>query len=171
MNLDTEYIIENFITQEEEKELLKLIDFSTLNQTQRSVIRYGHFMPCSDGTRIPIIPDILQSLQEKINKLKIMNNYPESVSLNCYPPNTTILPHIDNYTEVGPVVVVLGLSQGTDLLFRKVDNGVQDKHVGHSVYFPARSLFVLQGDKRYTWTHETAPVNQFRASIVFRPRI
>jgi len=166
----------DFLTADEDQAVRALIDqyWPRAESSARHVVRFGPFRPCGDGILVAEIPPVLRALQERLSAAHLMDGWPESVSLNLYPPRATILPHVDNYLQCGPVVGVVGLLAPNDLLFRRLTSAGGVDHSAtatvHTERLPAGALLLLQGDKRYHWTHETQPIDECRASLVFRTR-
>lgn len=165
----------DFITPEEEMMIYDLIaPLINPKIKSRQPIQYGSFHPCSDGIVNSTIPQVLQTLQHRLVETGILDKLPESVSVNIYPPKSIIIPHVDNTTSCGAVVPVIGLLADCPITFRNMRNGAIDETSSarkETHISLRRSVFIMRGDKRYNWTHQTEPIDSLRMSIVFRTQI
>lgn len=165
----------DFVTPEEEQLIYELIapTIDKKNKSRQS-IQYGSFHPCSDGiVHNNYMPPILKTLQQRLVDTGILDELPESVSVNIYPPRAFIIPHVDNITTCGPVIPVIGLMADCPVVFRSVKNGkIDETSTGKQETHTSlrRSVLIMKGDKRYKWTHQTKPIDEFRISLAFRTR-
>lgn len=165
----------DFVTSEEEQLIYELIA-PMINQKNklRQSVQYGSFHPCCDGTvHDNYVPPILQTLQQRLVDTGILDELPESISVNMYMPGAVIVPHVDNITTCGPVIPVIGLMADCPIVFRSMKNGAIDetptgKQETHTSL--RRSVFIMRGEKRYKWTHQTKPIDKLRISLAFRTR-
>jgi alkylated DNA repair dioxygenase AlkB len=173
-------IVKEFVTVDEEKQI---VDFAMqfyhpkqctrVETQQRQAVRFGTFYPYAGEEHHEIHP-VLLDVQKRLVDQDVINKLPESTSINFYPPGAFISSHIDNTTTCGPVIPILGLLADCPFVFRSTCNGLVDttsSGIQEPHTFPRRALFIMQGEKRYKWTHETWPTDKFRISIVFRTRI
>lgn len=169
-------LLYDFITPQEEQEFkTELFDkYADKCCKDRIAIRFGSLLPCNCGiVEREIIPEVVERLRNKLVSKGIID-FPDSITCNMYPPGTIINPHIDDVKMCGPLVVILSLFADTTITFRdtKMMHTLRNPSLAEKeeIYFPARTLFILGGDKRYTWTHETKATTTFRASIVFKSK-
>lgn len=153
-------IIDNFITEEEEKEILSHITPSRVSiGTQRNrIVRYGSKVPY----QAPVmgkIPFWLQDYCIRLRTLDYIPELPDSVTINEYHPTQSIDWHIDSPTS-GPVIAVLSLLSPATMGLKK---DTEMKYL-----LKPRSLLLLTGEERWDYKHCIYPVEQNRFSIVFR---
>lgn len=157
-------VFENFITEEEEKEIIEIMQkYYNTRSNLRQVVRMGSFMPYVYGTILDEVPSVFVPIQQRLIDMKLTNVLPTSISVNMYPAKTKIAAHIDDITMCGHHIMVVGLCTESTLIFKKPRTNLQE-----IVRFPRRAIMVMQGEKRYKWTHETLPIDTFRMSVVFR---
>lgn len=166
----------DFITPDEEKLIFDLVaPLINKNNKLRQSIQYGSFHPCCDGiVKDNDIPPILQTLQHRLVEIGILDKLPESMSVNMYPPRSFIVPHVDNIASCGAVVPVIGLMADCPIIFRSMQNGAIDETQSarkETHISLRRSVLIMRGEKRYKWTHQTDPIDEFRISIAFRTRL
>lgn len=155
-------VIDNFITEPEEKDLLFRIPHSkvTLGHNRNRIIRYGSKLPYMAPTQP--IPIYLQSLCYRLVHLGYLQEKPDSVSINEYHANQSIDWHIDSPSS-GPIISVLSIQSDAEM-------GLRKKGQKEVTIYPlkARSLLLLDGDERTLYEHCIYPVKVARFSIVFR---
>jgi alkylated DNA repair dioxygenase AlkB len=91
--------------------------------------------------------------------------------VNEYLPGQGISRHIDKTSLFGPTIACVSIGSDATIRFTKDKNAVD-------VLVPRRSLYIMQGDARYAWTHEM-PARLYdamrkrgtRYSITFRKMI
>ena len=163
-----------FITRDEEKELLRLIDAQPWNkelsrQTQHYGFRYVY--ATRQLTPASPIPEWLNDLNTRICARLNLSEPFNQVIINEYYPGQGISSHTDHTTLFGPVIVSISLQSGTVMEFigpTKTD-----------LYVTPRTLLAMTGDARYKYRHAipgrtTDTVNdqiiprERRVSITFR---
>jgi alkylated DNA repair dioxygenase AlkB len=156
-------IVENFLTPEEEQEILNNLDKSVekLDEADRNQVwRYGKKQPYHNRNLSKEVPVYLQTIINKILLNKILENEPLSVSINEYFPGQGMEAHTDNY-NAGPIITIVSLNSAAIIQFSR-----------HGAVFnvdvPARSILQMQDDIRWKWKHKVLPVAETRYSIVFR---
>lgn len=160
-------IIENFITEQDEKVLLEQINSCTwLNDLKRRVQHYGYKY---DYTKKSInaenflgpLPNWLEILSAKMVENKLMEK-PEQIIINEYMRGQGIGMHIDRIDSFGPVVISLSLLADCDMKFQCFDKK-------ETVVLPQRSIVILENEARYKWAHGITSVKaDRRVSITFR---
>ncbi|CAH1635386.1 unnamed protein product [Spodoptera littoralis] len=152
-------LLNDFITQEEEKEFIKLFDWNPEcnNLKNRLVKHFGYeFRYGSNDVdlnsplieKIPVECDILwKRLKEKGFNVGV----PDQLTVNKYSPGQGIPSHVDKHSPFGGTI--LSLSLGSDI--------VMDWKHHSGQYVPtlvqARSLLVMQDEARYDWQHGIQP--------------
>lgn len=158
-------LTENFITEEEEAELLLHIEplpkKTSKKETRNSVRRYGSNLPYKGFHTSDEIPEFLKVI---ISKLQVEGKTGEinHVTINEYLPGQGISWHIDS-RESGEVITVLSLLSEAKSNFRTTD-----KAELITLILPPRSLLQMKGEARKIWEHNISPVKSRRYSLVFR---
>jgi len=161
-------MIENFITPEEEVEILSHITEVKAKKipTRNSIKRYGSSAPYRGNIVSKSIPDFLESLAVKLVEQGLMEKKPDSVTINQYCVGQGITPHVDSITS-GPVITILSLLSDATMRFHL--KGAKGKTVETiASAYPARALVQMKEKIRHLWQHSVDPVKSDRYSIVFR---
>lgn len=137
--------IKDAIDVDKEETILDFINSNDYVDTpfHRKVQQYGyqyHYNTRSISDEATEIPDVLLELAEE---LKLPT--PENIIVNRYLPGEGISPHID-LNAFGDTVASLTLGSGIQIDFKK---GNDEK----CLYLLPRSLFIMQDEARYKWTH------------------
>ena len=156
-------VLENFITEEQEKEIVSNLKPSKVKagSGRNIVTRYGSKLPYKARVKSHIIPPYFLSICEQIGKV-LGYEIPDSVTVNEYMPGQSIDWHTDSLSS-GPVIVVLSLISSAEMGLR--DNTTKENT---TITLNTRSLLVLDGEHRTDWEHCIYPVQSHRFSIVFR---
>jgi hypothetical protein len=158
-------LIENFISEKEEKEILSNFDppkrVSSRSTARNSIKRYGSSVPYEQQIISDIIPKYLDKIAQKIVKKGYLDIKPNSISINEYLSGNSIAPHIDSLTS-GEIISILSLSSDATMVFNKDDSEEFE------IKLPRRSLVQMRDEIRYEWKHSVPPVSSLRYSIVFR---
>ncbi|KXJ22380.1 Alkylated DNA repair protein alkB-like 8 [Exaiptasia diaphana] len=165
-------LVENFITEEEEKKLLdkfSLDDEEDASQTEndseivqkqlkhRKVKHFGYeFLYGTNNidTSKPLpggIPEVCHGILQHMLTEGYIQEIPDQLTVNQYNPGQGIPPHIDTHSAFEDGIVSLSLGAKITMEFRHPDQ----RHV--SVLLPQRSLLVMTGESRYEWTHGITP--------------
>ncbi|XP_045763065.1 alkylated DNA repair protein alkB homolog 8 [Maniola jurtina] len=151
-------IIENFITEEEEKSYIKLFDWvDESNLKNRQVKHYGYeFRYGSNDVDLssPLsekIPEECDVLWTRLKSHGIDFRIPDQMTVNKYSPGQGIPSHVDRHSPFGDTILSLSLGSSVVMEWRH--------HSGKYVplVLPARSLLVMQGEARYDWQHGIQP--------------
>ena len=154
-------IIPDFISKEEEIEILKNIKSIPNNKGGRnSIQRYGSALPYNDHVISKEIPWYLDILCNKLINSNLTWIKPDSVTINEYLKGQSIPTHIDS-PESGLVITVLSLLSDSSIVFHRKANKF-------SIQLPVRSLMQMSGEIRDKWFHYPEPAKNKRYSIVFR---
>lgn len=161
-------IINNFITEEEEKYLLNSINNSKWDtRLSRRTQHYGYEYnykryDCSKTDKIPEWCDFI------INRIKTeFNNVPDQIIINEYIPGQGISPHTDAkiFSED-----IYSLSLGSDINMNFTN---KTDHIEYKLN--TRSLLNMRGDARHIWKHsitqrmsDNGTKRKTRISLTFR---
>jgi len=154
-------IIENFITEEEEKSIVERLDNEEwIKDLSRRVQHYGYEFDYTtrsiDPTRrlgeLPawVKAPLLNGYKSAPTERDILSDFcnaVDQVTVNEYLSGQGIRPHVDNPTSFTELIVALSLLSPVMMDFRHPDDRKK------CVLLPARSLLVLSGDSRYIWSH------------------
>jgi alkylated DNA repair dioxygenase AlkB len=155
-------IIDNFITPEEEKDILSSIRTTsvTSGKGRNMITRFGSALPYKAPIQGPIPQRYLYLLKRIVEK-KVMDEEPDSITINEYHPGQCIDWHIDSPSS-GPVIVVLSLLSEAGM-------GLKQEGDNEILYIlPPRTLVVMTDEHRTEWKHCIYPVHSKRFSMVFR---
>ena len=159
-------IIEDFITNEEENELIKFINpiiYKTTNAfyKNKETIYNNNF------------PPILEVLLDKLyNKFNIHFN---SIQINEYLQGQGIKDHIDDLSFDNNIII-LNLLSNVTFIFKEYDiidlDGMlirshKYKYI-EKINLNERSILKISDDYRYKYTHGIEHINKQRISIIFR---
>lgn len=167
-------LIEEYITEIEENELIKYINSQEWNtELSRRVQHYGYKFPeLYTMTSLIIgneIPDILLPIIQRLNS-ELNRNF-DQIIVNEYKRGQGINQHIDKVDLFGDTIVSLSLGSRITMNFN-----VDDKE--ESLELKRRSLLILQDEARYLWRHSIKCKNndndlprETRISITFRTKL
>jgi alkylated DNA repair protein alkB homolog 8 len=155
-------IVDNFVSPEEEKDLLRTLDRNSYWKTHLSR-RVAHFQYSFDyemteidrdsRDKTPDIPKLIQNVANRIENLTNNNNFHiDQVTANEYLPRQGIAPHIDTIRSFTGIIVSLCLSSGCVFTLRHVRTGIHK-----SIYHRPRSLIIMTGPARFEFQHYIAP--------------
>ena len=160
-------VIENFVTIEEEAEILAGIFKSPMRakrttKDRNSIQRFGSDAPYRSNMVSKEIPEHLNRINQRLVSDGIIPVLCDSISVNEYFEFQQISAHIDS-TSSGKIIVILGLGSPAVMQFTLKRDKI-DKT------FNQRALFKLEGEARYNWKHAILPLPRGakRYSIVFR---
>jgi len=160
-------IIYDFITQEEENEIVNNIDKTQPRKTQprktasrNSIQRFGIGASYQDNLVSKTIPNFLDKLSQKLLDQQLLQIKPNLISINEYHAGQQIPSHIDN-KESGDVITTLSLTGHAVMIFQKGKTKIK-------IELPPKCLVQMRDDARNSWYHSIAPVEKTRYSIVFR---
>jgi alkylated DNA repair dioxygenase AlkB len=144
-------LLPDFITEEEETQLLQHINDSEWNTSlKRRTQHYGfeyNYTDKSATKRAQPLPEWTEPLCERLNPY--FKQHPEQLIVNEYTPGQGIAAHIDRIDAFGPVIVSVSL--GSDIIMDFSRNGITKE-----LLLPRRSALVLERDARYKWFHGIA---------------
>jgi alkylated DNA repair dioxygenase AlkB len=141
------YILKEFITEEEEKELIDEIDsLEWSNELNRRTQQYGYkydYKSREVEGKAEEMPDKVAQIAKKITKHALMD-MPNQCIINEYEPGQGITAHTD-HKSFGPVITTLSLLSAVKFNMK----GAKNK----SFYIKPRTLVVLSGDSRFKYKH------------------
>lgn len=146
--------LSNFISKEQEAELLSTIDsFSWSNELKRRTQHYGYKYDYSkkkidDQMYLGPLPSWLKVYTERLIQDNFFLEEPDQVIINEYLPGQGIGRHIDCITCFTNTVASLSLGSTCAMDFENQKDGKK----GTMILAPL-SLLVLQGQSRYDWLH------------------
>lgn len=141
-------LVEDFLTEDEEKDLISFIDSQKwMTLLRRRVQQYGRSYDYGSKSLgpAPIIPQELKSLASKIPEFE---REPDQIIVNEYQPGQGISAHSDHYLHFGPVIASVSLGHAVPMIFRN-KSGKE-----FELLLPRRSVVILTGESRSSWTHE-----------------
>jgi alkylated DNA repair protein alkB homolog 8 len=151
-------IIENFVTEDEEEQLLRefLQEGVWDSSISRRVRHYGHWFSYVQrgidfAAETPAIPACCGPLLQRIAAAYPHLQPSNQITLNEYAPGQGIAPHVDTHSAFNDGLLSLSLGSAVAMDFRHPD-GVRRA----VVWLPRLSLVTMTGDARYAWTHGIA---------------
>ncbi|XP_077397142.1 tRNA (carboxymethyluridine(34)-5-O)-methyltransferase alkbh8 isoform X1 [Festucalex cinctus] len=158
-------LVEDFVSPEEEALLLAAIDWSSTSDDvtaqkalkHRRVKHFGFEFRYDNNNvdkdkPLPVgIPEECQPVLQRIMESGHTKFMPDQLTVNQYESGQGIPPHVDTHSAFEDTILSLSLGTKTVMEFRHPDGRVV------SVFLPARSLLVMQGESRYLWTHGITP--------------
>lgn len=153
-------VSEDFITSEEEDELIRIQDFNKSGVMKNRQVKHFGFefkydinnvdanSPLSDG--IPKECDFLwERLSEKCNKFA--DFIPDQLTVNQYLPGQGIPAHVDTHSAFIDPIMSLSLGSSIVMDFKN------DEGEHYCLNLPRRSLLIMSEESRYSWTHGITP--------------
>jgi alkylated DNA repair dioxygenase AlkB len=169
-------LIENFITIEQESNLMNLISNMALEtfifqgfEAKRKTKSYGHSYNFTNRglSKADPIPDAFNFLIEMVaDKLNLERDMIEQLLVTEYPPGSVINWHRD----APPFNTIIGVSLLSDCIFRlrPYDKSKRGRKNIVSMPVKRRSLYMMAGPARTEWEHSISPVKEKRFSITLR---
>jgi DNA oxidative demethylase len=166
--------VEDFVTPEEERELLDLIeplDFSTIEMrgqvARRRVRHFGLGYDYDRGELAPVepLPEGLEWLRQRAAAL--IERAPEDlvqILVSRYPEGAGIGWHRDA-PMFGSRIVGVSLRAPARMRFQRTVKG--EREVA-AVELAPRSAYVLSGKARWSWQHSIPAGKELRYSVTFR---
>lgn len=164
----------NFISEKEEEELIKTIEWLPLRnakfgeyKARRRSLGFGYDYDYEKERFVPgsPLPDFLIPTVRKIAKwLDIPRARIVEALINEYTPGTPIGWHTDR--EKFEHIVGVSLAGWCTMKFRPY--ATQAKKNTIELELEPRSAYIMQRDVRWKWQHSVAPTKTLRYSITFR---
>lgn len=157
MNIPGMMLIENFITEDEERELFDILDKREWhNLSNRRVQHDGYeFIYGSNNVnpnnKLGPLPEWVQPTQRKLEEYTDKVNGAgvglDQLTVNDYNPGDGIPPHVDAITPFEEAFAAVSMGTGSVMNFRHPDG----RQV--NVYYPPRSAVIFTGEGRLVWQH------------------
>jgi alkylated DNA repair dioxygenase AlkB len=149
-----------FITREEERQLMEQIDARTWNTTlKRRTQHYEKTVFSSGDTtqKAPPIPEWCDFLVKRLLAQGILDVRPDQLIINEYDPRQGIGPHVDNVKAFADGIVSVSLGSGINMIFRHTASPKAPSAGDRKdLYLERRSVLSLHNSARYDWRHEIA---------------
>ena len=176
-------ILFNFISEEEEKELLNNIDKSNwLTDLKRRVQHYGYKYDykarrIDQSFFIGEIPKWMKYLSDRLQQQKIIDFVPDQAIINEYIDEQGIAAHIDCKPCFGDTIISISLAGQCVMNFQKDQPCAEQNKI--PLLIQPKTLIVMTGESRFNWYHGIAGrkldkfngqthKRQRRVSITFR---
>ncbi|XP_018572744.1 alkylated DNA repair protein alkB homolog 8 [Anoplophora glabripennis] len=151
-------ILQNFISVDEEVELLKLCNFeeNLSLMKNRQVKHYGYEFRYDinnidkDKPLKESIPNQCKFLWDRLQETYNLNFRPDQLTINQYSSGQGIPHHIDTHSAFEDPIISLSLQSSVVMEFKN-----DEEHI--CVLLPHRSLTIISGESRYNWTHGIIP--------------
>jgi alkylated DNA repair protein alkB family protein 8 len=151
-------VLENFITPDEERELISHIDereWFTPSSTgkgrrvQHYGVKYNYTARATSGASdsAPPIPSVFDHVLDRLEPQ--YGRRPQQVIVNEYKRNQGIGAHIDVVKSFGPIITTVSLGDEAVMIFEN-----KQSHEIIEVPLRPRSAVLMTGDSRYIWTHK-----------------
>jgi alkylated DNA repair dioxygenase AlkB len=166
--------VEDFITQDEERDLLAQLEQLALEPvvmrgqaSRRTVRHFGLDYDYSDRGAVPgePLPEPLEWLRERAAAL--IERDPEDLAqilISRYPPGAGIGWHRDA-PMFGSKIAGVSLLAPSRMRFQRTVDGERETD---AVELAPRSAYVLSGPARWSWQHSIPAQKELRYSITFR---
>uniref|UniRef100_UPI0037E7A40A alpha-ketoglutarate-dependent dioxygenase alkB homolog 4 n=1 Tax=Semicossyphus pulcher TaxID=241346 RepID=UPI0037E7A40A len=159
------FLLENFISEEEEKELISMMDQDVWNESQ-SGRRKQDFGPKVNFKKRKVrvggfrgLPALSQKLVLRMQEEPSLAGFQpvEQCNLDYHPQRgSAIDPHLDDSWLWGERLVTINMLSNT-ILTMSLEQGLPElgleEEVHVAVHLPRRSLVVLHGEARHRWRH------------------
>jgi alkylated DNA repair dioxygenase AlkB len=154
-------IIEGFVGESFEKQVLKLLPNKVIKRRNRNqILRYGSNKPYDNGLVSDVVPQFLEKETKAFfRNLKNQDLEFDSVTINEYLEGQIIDWHIDKPAS-GSSIYIISLLSDANLSFRLGEVVVD-------YFVPRFSLTIFSEDLRWKWQH-SLKAEQRRVSVVFR---
>lgn len=172
-------MIENFITEKEEKELLEAVNSQEWNNSlKRRTQHYGFKYSYTDRSvnqdnYLGPLPDFSKFVVDRMEKQNLINERPIQLIVNEYTPGQGIASHTDARV-FGDPVISLSLGSHCTFVFQQGSRRVD-------IFLKPRTLIIMKEESRYDWRHaiparksdknpktEIVEKRQTRVSLTFR---
>lgn len=149
--------IENYLTKEEETQLLQAIDDAPwLADLKRRVQHYGYKYDyrarrIDVSMKIGELPIWAKNMAIRLHKEGYFAAIPDQLIVNEYEPGQGISPHIDCAPCFEDTIVSISLNSTAVMDFT---HAIRAQKI--PIFMPRRSAVVLKKDSRYVWKHSIA---------------
>ncbi|XP_074264522.1 alkylated DNA repair protein ALKBH8 homolog [Silene latifolia] len=179
LNIPGLYLFHDFITPNEEKELLAAVDSRPwISLAKRRVQHYGYefcYQTRNVDTQryLGVLPSFVSPVLERVWTSSLEDATAinlDQLTVNEYPPGVGLSPHIDTHSAFEDKIFSLSLAGPCIMEFRRYQDGCWQSDsaskvmhgeslensanfVKKAVYLPPRSMLLLSGEARYAWHH------------------
>lgn len=171
-------MIENFVTEAEEKILIETIDEQKWASIKnRRVQHYGYEFQYKGENKNKVdlesqmgeLPEWTNKMTPKLNSLCTEENKGTNfnqLTINDYFPGDGIPPHVDTHSAFMPAFCSVSLGSGCVMTFKKYDGTLRH------VFFPPRCAVIFTDEARYNWYHHiaTRKLDKVEGELYFRKR-
>tara|TARA_B110000037_G_C17051077_1_gene477778 strand:+ start:836 stop:1381 length:546 start_codon:yes stop_codon:yes gene_type:complete len=144
-------LIENYINETEEINLIDIINNQSWNTTLKRLTQHYGYNYNYKSTKINYISKLPIWLNPCISKIlndKYTSERPDQIIINRYLPGEGISAHIDIPTIFKNKIYSLSLGSGCTMIFiNKYNNEIKN------IYIPPKTLLIMEDDARYKYTH------------------
>ncbi|OMO93721.1 Oxoglutarate/iron-dependent dioxygenase [Corchorus olitorius] len=181
LNIPGLYLFHDFITAEEEKELLLAVDNRPWKSlSKRRVQHYGYEF-CYDTKNVDTkqhlgaLPSFVSSILKRVSSSPDINDHAnlvlDQLTVNEYQPGVGLSPHIDTHSAFEGSIFSLSLAGPCIMEFRRYTSGSWVRNITSNtdgqienpdsctelsrkaIYLPPRSMLLISGEARYAWQH------------------
>ncbi|KAF5735144.1 alkylated DNA repair protein alkB 8 [Tripterygium wilfordii] len=181
LNIPGLYLLHDFVSVEEEKELLAAVDDRRwINLSKRRVQHYGYEF-CYETRNVNTkqylgeLPSFVSPILERIPLFKNVDSSAgltlDQLTVNEYPLGVGLSPHIDTHSAFDGLIFSLSLAGPCIMEFRRYSeeagllealsttdiemerSGQCSDFLRKAIYLPPRSMLLLSGEARYAWQH------------------
>ncbi len=159
-------LIENYINEEEEINLIDFINNQSWNTTLKRLTQhygYNYNYKSSKTNYIGELPNVYQKCISKLLNDKYISERPDQIIINRYLPGEGISAHIDKPTIFKNKIYSLSLGSGCTMIFENKDNNEIK-----NIYIPPKTLLIMEDDSRYKYTHS---IKSIKSDIVNNNKI
>ena len=155
-------IVKNFISDDEEKELLNIMEEQEWNGTLlRKSQHYGYrynYKTKDIGKEdyIGELPEWLDKYIFRIFKAGYIYEFPNQVTINRYLPGEGIASHIDVPRIFDEKLYSISIGSGCSMVFENDDEF-------HMYYIPNKTFMLMEGNARYIYKHG---IRRYKTDIV-----
>ncbi|KAK9144098.1 hypothetical protein Sjap_004001 [Stephania japonica] len=165
------YLIRDFVTDDEEKELLAAVDSRPWNGlSKRRVQHYGYeflyeIRNVDTKRHLGELPSFVSPILERISSFssgaEAVHGIVDQLTVNEYPSGVGLAPHIDTHSAFEGSIFSLSLAGPCIMEFRRYSQGAQfpsfatdkqgkssDNCLKKALFLPPRSMLVLSGEAR-----------------------
>ncbi|KAK1305231.1 hypothetical protein QJS10_CPB11g00027 [Acorus calamus] len=181
LGIDGLYMLHEFVTTEEEKELLEAVDGRPWKSlSKRRVQHYGYeflynIRNVDSRQFLGELPSFVYPILKKISLFPDLGNSERKIinqlTVNEYPPGVGLSPHIDTHSAFDEYIFSLSLAGPCIMEFRKYSKGTwrsmsatssnleaensgnDSNHIKKAIFLPPRSMLLMSGEARYAWHH------------------
>ncbi|KAJ3680716.1 hypothetical protein LUZ60_016994 [Juncus effusus] len=173
------HLMHDFISLEEEKELLKAVDERPWKSlSKRRVQHYGYeflYQTRNVDSKqfLGKLPSFVSQILHKIISFPGFednnSNLVDQLTVNEYPSGVGLSPHTDTHSAFEDLIFSLSLAGPCIMEFRKYNNNYNSSTdldaesasrtdldasvIRRAVFLPARSMLLMSGEGRYAWQH------------------